>query len=116
RVRVADVVHLSRGGRHSKQEVRPAMKLLALGDAARAALLASRVAAKDEGAAHGLECRALRLEVVELRVQIVQAEAERMSGLQPREVRRRHVLIIPEQERIAGVVVADIGPPTVDLE
>ena len=39
-----------------------------------------------------------------------------MGALQPREVRRAHVLIIAEQERVPRVVVTDIGPSTVDLE
>src|SRR5262249_28019791 len=48
RVRVAELVDLSRCGRVSQQEVRPAMKLLALGDAARVALEACSVAAEAE--------------------------------------------------------------------
>src|SRR5262245_61011138 len=92
------------------------MKLLALGDARRVTLLARRIAAEDERAAHRLEGSALRLEVVELRVQIVEAEAERVRAFQPREVRRADVLIIAEQERVPGVVIADVGPPAVDLE
>ena len=39
-----------------------------------------------------------------------------MSALQPREVRCGDELIVAEQERVPGVVVADVGPPAVDLE
>src|SRR5215510_2622457 len=92
------------------------MKLLALGDARRVTLLARRIAAEAERAAHRLEGSALRLEVVELRVQVVETEAERVSAFQPREVRGGHVLIVAEQERVPSIIVADVGPPTVDLE
>src|SRR5262249_42784991 len=98
------------------QEVRPAMKLRTLVLAGFKTLFFRRIAAEDERAAHRLEGSALRLEVVELRVQIIEAEAERVSALQPREVRRADILIVAELERIPGVVVADIGPPTLDLE
>src|SRR5262249_29714192 len=47
---------------------------------------------------------------------IIEAEAERMRAFQPREVRRADVLIIAEQKRVPSVVVADVGPPAVDLE
>src|SRR5262249_27443820 len=63
RVRVAKLVDLARGGRESQQEIRPAMKLLALSDAACVTLQACGVAAESERASHRLECPALRLEV-----------------------------------------------------
>ena len=39
-----------------------------------------------------------------------------MRALQPREVRCSDILIIAEQEWVSGVVVADVGPATIDLE
>src|ERR1051325_3167783 len=54
--------------------------------------------------------------MVELRVQIIGAKPERVSSLEPGEVRRGDILVIAEQERIAGVVVTDVGPTAVDLK
>src|SRR5262249_49852670 len=62
RVRIAELIHLARRSRQAKQEVRPTMKLRALCHAAGVTLLPRRVAAEAEGAAHRLECSALRLE------------------------------------------------------
>src|SRR6185295_18461889 len=75
-----------------------------------------RVTAEAESAAYGLKGSTLRLEVIELRVQIVAAEAERVSAFQPGKVRGTHVLIIAEQKRVPSVVIADIGPSGANLK
>src|ERR1700754_2124314 len=51
-----------------------------------------------------------------MRIEIVRAGPERVSSLQPRKIRRGDILVIAEQERIAGIVVADVGPTAVDLK
>src|SRR5260370_9436670 len=79
-------------------------------------LKSRRVPAEAESAAHGLKSSALRLEVIDLRVHIVEAEAERVSAFEPGKVRCTNVLIIAEQKRVPSVVVADIGPPGPTLE
>src|SRR6476469_6088 len=54
--------------------------------------------------------------MVELRIHIINAEAERVCALYPGKVRRPDELVIAEKKRVPGVIVADIGPPTVDFE
>src|SRR5215470_10203830 len=39
-----------------------------------------------------------------------------MSVPQPREIRRADVLIVAEEKRVTGVIVADVGPTAIDLE
>src|SRR5689334_5270551 len=92
------------------------MKELAFGITRGVSLQTCRGAAEAKTSAHGLKRSALRLEVVELRVEIIGAEPERVRAPEPREVRGGDVLVVAEQERIAGVVVADVGPTAVDLK
>ena len=59
-------------------------------------LKSRRVAAEPESATNSLKRSALRLEVIELRVQIVDTEPERVSVFEPRKVRRTHILVVSE--------------------
>ena len=77
-VRIAQLVHFARLRRQAQQEVGPTMEELAFGNTGGVALLSRRGAAEAERAAHCLKRAALRLEVIELWIEKIAAEAERM--------------------------------------
>src|SRR5260370_14912621 len=65
---------------------------------------------KPEGAARCAKSSALRLAVIDSAWVVLQAEAQIVSPLNPAQVGISHILIVPKDERIAGVGVSKIGP------
>src|SRR5262245_3649741 len=116
RVWIAKLVYFTCLRRQAKQKVRPTMKELAVREAGRVTLQASDIAAEPETSAHGLERAALRLKVIELGIHIIDAKPERVCTLHPGQVRRSDELVITKLKWVSRIIVADIGPPSVDLE
>src|SRR4026207_655958 len=53
--------------------------------------------------------------MIDLGVQVVAAKTNRVGAFPPGHVRGTHVLIVAEQKRVSGVVIAEIIP-TSDIE
>ena len=92
--------------REAEQELGKAV----VGIRPRPAIQSGNASVKPKSAARRAKGPALGLEVVDPAVVVLQTEAQIVPSLSPAEVRVSHILIIPEDEGVAGVGVPEIGP------